>query len=40
MISEQSGHSSIQTTQIYLGSFESAHKRDITKYLTAFKTSD
>jgi integrase len=37
MISEQLGHISIKTTQIYLGSFESAQKRDITKYLTSFK---
>jgi integrase/recombinase XerD len=38
MISEQLGHTSIKTTQIYLGSFESSQKREITKYLTSFKT--
>ena len=38
MISEQLGHNSIKTNQVYLGSFESAQKRDITKYLTSFKT--
>src|ERR1017187_309207 len=38
MISEQLGHTSIKTTQIYLGSFENAQKRDVTKFLTAFKT--
>lgn len=38
MISEQLGHTSIKTTQIYLGSFESEQKRKITKYLTSFKT--
>lgn len=37
MISEQLGHTSIKTTEIYLGSFESNQKRDITKYLTSFK---
>ncbi|MEO6836796.1 MAG: site-specific integrase [Ginsengibacter sp.] len=37
MISEQLGHTSIKTTQIYLGSFESAQKREISKYLTSFK---
>ena len=37
MISEQLGHTSIKTTQIYLGSFENAQKREITKYLTSFK---
>jgi integrase/recombinase XerD len=37
MISEQLGHSSIKTTEIYLGSFESDQKREITKYLTSFK---
>jgi integrase/recombinase XerD len=40
MNSEQLGHSSIKTTQIYLDSFESGQKSEITKYLTAFKTSD
>ena len=37
MISEQLGHSSIKTTEIYLGSFESDQKKEITKYLTSFK---
>ncbi|HEY5371240.1 MAG TPA: tyrosine-type recombinase/integrase, partial [Hanamia sp.] len=37
MISEQLGHTSIKTTQIYLDSFESEQKREITKFLTAFK---
>lgn len=37
MISEQLGHTSIKTTQIYLGSFENAQKREITKHLTSFK---
>ena len=37
MISEQLGHTSIKTTQIYLGSFENSQKREITKYLTSFK---
>lgn len=37
MISEQLGHTSIKTTQIYLGSFERGQKREITKYLTSFK---
>jgi integrase/recombinase XerD len=40
MISEQLGHTSIKTTQIYLGSFESHQKREITKFLTSFKTKD
>jgi len=40
MISEQLGHTSIKTTQIYLGSFESDQKREITKYLTSFKTKE
>jgi integrase len=40
MISEQLGHTSIKTTQIYLGSFESDQKREITKYLTSFKTAE
>jgi site-specific recombinase XerD len=40
MISEQLGHNSIKNTQIYLGSFENAQKRDITKYLTSFKTAE
>lgn len=38
MISEQLGHTSIKTTEIYLGSFESDQKREITKYLTSFKS--
>jgi integrase/recombinase XerD len=38
MISEQLGHTSIKTNQIYLGSFESAQKRYITKYLTPVNT--
>ena len=37
MISEQLGHTSIKTTQIYLGSFGTEQKREITKYLTSFK---
>ena len=37
MISEQLGHTSIKTTETYLGSFESDQKREITKYLTSFK---
>jgi integrase/recombinase XerD len=40
MISEQLGHTSIKTTEIYLGSFESDQKRKITKYLTSFKTKE
>jgi integrase/recombinase XerD len=32
MTSEQLGHSSITTTQIYLDSFESGQKREITKF--------
>jgi integrase/recombinase XerD len=40
MISEQLGHTSIRTTQIYLDSFESGQKREITKYLTSFKTKE
>jgi integrase/recombinase XerD len=40
MISEQLGHTSIKTTQIYLDSFESSQKREITKYLTSFKTKE
>jgi integrase/recombinase XerD len=40
IISEQLGHSSIQITQIYLGSFESNQKRDINKYLTSFKATE
>ncbi|MDE3185157.1 MAG: site-specific integrase [Bacteroidota bacterium] len=40
MISEQLGHTSIKTTEIYLGSFESDQKREITKYLTSFKTKE
>jgi len=38
MISEQLGHTSIKTTQIYLDSFDSGQKREITKHLTSFKT--
>lgn len=37
MISEQLGHASIKTTQIYLDSFEKEQKRETTKFLTAFK---
>ena len=40
MISEQLGHTSIKTTQIYLGSFESEQKREVTKFLTSFKTKE
>lgn len=40
MISEQLGHTSIKTTQIYLDSFESDQKREITKFLTPFKTEE
>jgi len=40
MISEQLGHTSIKTTQIYLDSFESDQKREITKYLTSFKNKN
>ena len=40
MISEQLGHSSIRTTQIYLDSFEREQKREITKYLTSFKAKE
>jgi integrase/recombinase XerD len=40
MISEQLGHTSIKTTEIYLGSFESSKKREIAKYLTSFKTKE
>lgn len=37
MISEQLGHTSIKTTQIYLGTFDQDQKREISKYLTSFK---
>ena len=37
MISEQLGHTSIKTTEIYLGSFENDQKRKISKFLTSFK---
>ena len=37
MISEQLGHTSIKTTQIYLGTFDTDQKRMTTKYLTSFK---
>ena len=37
MISEQLGHTSIKTTETYLGSFESDQKREVTKFLTSFK---
>lgn len=40
MISEQLGHTSIKTTQIYLDSFESDQKREITKFLTSFKIKE
>jgi integrase/recombinase XerD len=40
MISEKLGHSLIKTTQIYLDSFESQEKREITKFLTSFKTKE
>ncbi|MDQ2719898.1 MAG: site-specific integrase [Bacteroidota bacterium] len=40
MISEQLGHSSIRTTQIYLDSFESGQKREISKFLTSFKSKE
>lgn len=40
MISEQLGHTSIKTTQIYLDSFESDQKREITKYLISFKNKN
>ena len=37
MISEQLGHSSIKTTQIYLDSFEKEQRKEIGKHLFAFK---
>lgn len=37
MISEQLGHSTIKTTQVYLDSFESEQKQAAMKYLEAFK---
>lgn len=37
MISENLGHSSIRTTQIYLDSFEKEQRKEIVKHLTAFK---
>ena len=37
MISEQLGHSTIKTTQIYLDSFEKEQKKETSKFLTAFK---
>lgn len=40
MISEQLGHTSIKTTQIYLGSLEMDQKGEITKYLTSFKAKN
>lgn len=40
MISEQLGHASIKTTQIYLDSFEKEQKRETTKFLTAFKNME
>lgn len=40
MISEQLGHSSIKTTQIYLDSFGIDQKREITKFLTSFKSKN
>lgn len=40
MISEQLGHTSIKTTEIYLRSFESDQKREITKFLTSFKSKE
>ena len=40
MISEQLGHTSIKTTEIYLGSFENDQKREITKYLISFKSKE
>ncbi|MDQ6723725.1 MAG: site-specific integrase [Thermoproteota archaeon] len=40
MISEQLGHTSIKTTETYLGSFESDQKREITKFLTSFKIKE
>lgn len=40
MISEQLGHSSIKTTEIYLGSFDVEQKREISKYLNAFRNKE
>ena len=40
MISEQLGHTSLKTTETYLGSFERKQKSEITKYLTSFKTKE
>lgn len=40
MISEQLGHASIKTTQIYLDSFEKEQKRETTKFLAAFKNME
>jgi integrase/recombinase XerD len=37
MISEQLGHTSIKTTETYLGTFESDKKREVIKFLTSFK---
>ena len=40
MISEQLGHSSIKTTQIYLDSFEKEQRKEIGKHLFAFKAKE
>lgn len=40
MISENLGHSSLKTTQIYLDSFEKEQQKEVVKFLTAFKTKD
>lgn len=40
LISEQLGHTSLKTTETYLGSFERKQKNDITKYLTSFKNTN
>lgn len=37
MISENLGHSSVGTTQIYLDVFEKEQCREVVKHLTAFK---
>jgi integrase/recombinase XerD len=36
MISEQLGHTSVKTTEIYLGSFEKEQRMELSKHLTAF----
>ncbi len=40
MISELLGHTSIKTTQIYLGSFKSEQKEQVSNYLNSFKNKE